>query len=96
MSLKEAYKQKAETELDLAQAKLAEFQAKTKDATAEVRLSYAKQMDNLEHGVNAVQAKLKELGAAGEDAWEHLKDGLESALRSLSTAIQDLANKFKD
>ena len=96
MSLKEAYKQKAEAELALSQAKLAEFKAKAKNSTAEVNLRYAEQMNNLEHGVNAIQAKLKELGAAGEDAWENLKDGLEKALRSLSTALQDIADKFKD
>ncbi|HWR02189.1 MAG TPA: hypothetical protein VN371_10035 [Chlorobaculum sp.] len=96
MSLKEAYKKKAEAELELAQARLVEFQAKTKSFKAETRLKYAEQVEHLEHGVSAAQVKLKELGAAGEDAWEHLKDGVEGALRSLSTGIKDIADKFKD
>ncbi|NTW52544.1 MAG: hypothetical protein HGB22_08150 [Chlorobiaceae bacterium] len=95
MSLKEAYKKKAEAELELAQARLVEFKAKTKSFTAETRLKYAEQVENLEHGVNATQIKIKELGAAGEDAWEHLKDSLESGLRSISTGVSDIADKLK-
>jgi hypothetical protein len=96
MSLRDAYKNKAEAEVELAQARLAEFKAKAKNFSAETRLKYAEQVDNLEHGVETAKAKLKELGEAGEDAWEHLKDGMEHALRSLSTAIRDIADKFKD
>jgi carotenoid cleavage dioxygenase-like enzyme len=96
MSLKQAYKQKAEAELNLAQARLAEFQAKSKKSTAESQIKHAEQMDNLAHGVSAIQAKLKELETAGEEAWEQLKDGLEKALLSLSNAIRDLAEKLKD
>jgi chromosome segregation ATPase len=96
MSLQEAYKQKAEAELNLAQAKLAEFQAKTNKSTAESQIGHAEQMDNLEHSITAMKEKLNELGSAGEDAWEQLKDGLENALLSLSNAIRDLAEKLKD
>jgi hypothetical protein len=96
MSLQEAYKKKAEAEVELAQARLEEFKARTKNFTAETRLKYAEQVDNLEHGVNTAKAKLKELGEAGENAWEHLKDGVEKALRSLSDTIRDIADKFKD
>jgi len=96
MSLQDAYKQKAEAELNLAQAKLAEFQAKTNKSIAESKIGHAEQMDNLEHSITAMKEKLNELGSAGEDAWEQLKDGLENALLSLSNAIRDLAEKLKD
>ena len=96
MSTKEAYKQKIEAELELAQAKLAELKAQAKSSTADARVEYAKQLDHLEQGVEATKAKLKELGEAGEDAWEHLKDGVESAWGTLSAAVRDTAAKFKD
>ncbi len=96
MSLKEAYKKKAEAELELVQARLVELRAKAKNFTAEANLKYAKQLDDFEHTIDSTKAKLKELGEAGEDAWEKLKDGVESALRSSSTALRDIADKIKN
>ena len=96
MNLKEAYKKKAEAELELAQARLVEFRAKVKNLNAEANLNYAKQLDDFEHRIDTARVKLKELGEAGEDAWEKLKDGVESALRSSSKTLQEIADKFKD
>ncbi len=96
MSTKEAYKQKIEAELELAQAKLAEFKAKAKSSAADTRIKYSKQVDELEQKVDATKVKLKELGEASDDAWEQLKVGVESAWDALSTAIRNAAAKFKD
>ena len=96
MNTKEAYKQKIEAELELAQARLAEFKAKAKISTADARIKYAKQIDELEQKIDATKAKLKELGEASEDAWERLKDGVESAWGALRTAVRDTTAKFKD
>jgi uncharacterized protein YhaN len=96
MSTKEAYKQKIEAELELAQAKLAEFRAQAKSSAADARIKNAKQVEELEQKINATKAKLKELGEASDDAWEQLKVGVESAWGALSAAIRNAAAKFKD
>ena len=96
MSTKEAYKQKIEAELELAQAKLDEFKAQAKISTADARIKYAKLVDEIEQRVGATKAKLKELGEASEEAWEQLKDGVESAWGALSVAIRNAAAKFKE
>ena len=95
MSTKEAYQQKIKAELELAQAKLAELKAHAKSATADARIEYAKQVDELEQQVNAAKVKLKELGEASEDAWEQLKEGVESAWGALSTAVRNTVTKLK-
>lgn len=95
MSTKEAYKQKMEAELELAHAKLAQFKAQAKSVAADARIKYAQQVDELEQKVDATKARLKELGQAGDDAWEQLKDGVESAWGALSAAIRDAVAKFK-
>ena len=96
MSTKEAYKQKIEAELELAQAKLAEFKAQAKSSAADTRIKYAKHFDELEQKVDTTRAKLKELGEASDDAWEQLKVGVESAWGALSAAIRNAAAKFKE
>lgn len=96
MSTKEAFKQKIEAELELAQAKLAEFKAQAKSSAADARIKNAKQVDELEQKINATKGKLKELGEASDDAWEQLKVGVESAWSALSIAIRNAAAKFKD
>ncbi|ACF11137.1 conserved hypothetical protein [Chlorobaculum parvum NCIB 8327] len=96
MNTKDAYKQKAEAELEIAHARVAEFKAKAKNFTADTRIKYAKHLDELEHGVETAKARLKELGEAGEDGWEKLKDGVEKAMNGLRKAIHDVAEKFKD
>ncbi len=95
MTTKEAYKQKIAAELGLAQAKLAEFKAEAKNSAADVRIKYNEHTDELEKMVITTKAKLQELDDAGEDAWEHLKAGVESTWNALSTAMHDAATKFK-
>jgi len=96
MNTKDAYKQKIEAELELVQAKLAEFKARVKSSTADARINYAKQVDELEKMADVTKAKLKELGEASEDAWEQLKEGVESAWDILRTAVRDASAKFKE
>ncbi|MGB8719464.1 MAG: hypothetical protein WCD46_09140 [Desulfobacterales bacterium] len=95
MNTKEAYKQKMEAELELAQAKLAEFKAQAKSSAADTQIEHAKQVDELEEKVGDTKAKLHELAEASDDVWEQFKDGVESAWGSLSAAIRNTAAKFK-
>jgi hypothetical protein len=95
MNMKDAYKQKAEAELEIAHAKVDEFKAKAKNFTADTRIKYATHLNELEEGVDTAKAKLKELGEAGEDGWEKLKDGFERTLIVLRNAIHEVAEKFR-
>ena len=96
MSVREEYKKKAEAEVDLAQVRLAEFKDKVKASKSDAHVTYAEQVDHLEKAVEDAKKMLMELGEAGEDVWEKLMDGIESALRSLSATIKDIADKIKN
>lgn len=87
MSTKDAYKQKIEAELELAQAKLAELKAHVKNSTADARIKYAKLSDDLDHQYVLTKAKLKELNEASDEAWEKLKGGVEHAWKELKHSI---------
>ncbi len=95
MSTKDAYKLKIEAEMELAQAKLAEFKAQAKSSEAEAQIKNAQHIEELEKKIGDTKSKLKELGEASDDAWEHLKDGVEGAWNALSAAIRNAANKIK-
>jgi hypothetical protein len=95
LNTKQAYKQKMEAELELAQAKLAEFKAQAKSAAADTQFEHVKQVDELEEKVGDTKAKLHELAAASDDVWGKFKDGVESSWKSLSVAVRNTAAKFK-
>jgi superoxide dismutase, Fe-Mn family len=96
MSKKEEYKKKIEAEVELVQAKLAEWKANAKSSAADVRIKYAKQLDELEQMLDATKAKLRDLGEAGEGAWERVKDGVESTWGALSTAVRGMRQPTAD
>lgn len=67
MSTKQACREKAEAEPEIAHARIAGFRARAKHFTA----------DGLEEQLDAVKGRLEALGEAGEDCREKLKDGVE-------------------
>ena len=95
MGTKEAFKQKVEAEVELAHAKLAELKARAKSSAADARIKYAVHIEELEQKMEATKTRLKELGEAGEDSWDRLKDGVEDAWKALSLSVRDAAAKFK-
>jgi uncharacterized coiled-coil DUF342 family protein len=95
MTKKEAYVQKLAAELDVLQAKVDELNAHLKSSAADVQIKHSKLVDTVEEKFNAAKAKLKELNETGGEAWEHLKEGAESAWEILRTATSEAASKFK-
>lgn len=84
MNTKDAYKQKIESELELVQAELEVLKSKAKNATADMQISYNKEIEAIEKNYSIVQSKLRELSGVGEGAWEHLKTDIENSWDSLS------------
>jgi len=61
----------------------------------DVCVKYNEYVDELQRMVDMMKEKLQELDSAGEDTWEHLKEGIEGAWNSLGTALKDTTDKFK-
>lgn len=95
MSQKQAYQEKMEAQLKEWGAKIDELKAKAEKAEADAKLEYHKRIDGLQAKRNAVEAKLAEVKASGEEAWENLKDGAERAWNELRSAVNEAASKFK-
>lgn len=98
MSTKDAYKQKIEAQLELVQANLEVLKAKAKNATADIQISYSKEIESLENNYAKVQSKLGELGQVSKGAWEHLKKDIENSwdsLRAYAKKTPDNINEIK-
>jgi flagellar biosynthesis chaperone FliJ len=95
MNDKELYQQKMQARLDEWKAEVDKLKAKGSGASADVQLDMNKQIRVLEGRIEDGKAKLSELTEASEDAWESIKEGVESAWGSLRSAATDAAAKFK-
>lgn len=89
MNTQEAYRQKIETELDLAQAKLAAFKTQPRSLTTEDRIQHIRRIEELEQRVVAAKAKLQELAGASDDVWHQMKDAAESTWKALQDEIEE-------
>ena len=95
MSLKNAYREKMEAQLEEHRARLELLKAKAKRAVADGKIMAYEELADAENKFAAAKARLKELGAASEGAWEEMKGGVESAWSSLSDSCKKAAAKFK-
>lgn len=95
MSMKDAYVQKLQAQLDAWNAEIDKLKAKADSEEADAKIKYYEQIDNLRKEQLDAQEKLTELQKAGETAWEDLKAGVESAWDSLENAMKKAASRFK-
>lgn len=92
---KQAFQLKIEAQLKDWDAKLDELKAKAREAKAELRADYGKQIEILSDKRATAQAKLQELRLRTEDAWEDLKGGTERAWDEMRKALDQVTARFK-
>lgn len=95
MSERDAYRRKVEAQVEEYAAKLQALKAKAKHALAEGRIAAHKELDEVEGRLEAARAKLRELGEAGDEAWEKVKSGFESAWGSVTDAWKKVSDRIK-
>ena len=96
MSLRDAYRQKFEGQIDEQKARLELLKAKAKQAAADGKIMTYEEIATAEEKIGALKVKLKELSSASEGAWEMMKEGIESAWFDLSESCKRAAGKFKE
>ena len=94
MSMKQAYVQKLQAQMNDWNAEISKLKAKAEGAEADAQLEYYKQIEELREQQQDAQAKLNELREAGEDAWEDLKAGIDNAWSSPAEAVKTAASRF--
>ena len=95
MSNRDAYVKKMKTKLDEWNADIAKIEAKAEGAEANMKIKYNEKIAALKQQREEATSKLRELQNAGDDAWEDIKTGLESAWDSLGEAVGSVKSRFK-
>jgi chromosome segregation ATPase len=95
MSMKDAYEKKLRAELDEWHAEIEGLRARADKAEADARLKYYEHIEELRVRQEAAREKRDELQASGDDAFEDLKAGVDSARHSLANALRSAASRFR-
>jgi hypothetical protein len=95
MSDKETYKEKMQTQLDEWKVEIGKLKEKAAQAGEQAGATLSEQVKVLEGKIQEGKKKLDELAGATEEAWESVKQGVESLWASVKNSIKETADKLK-
>ncbi|MDA3869751.1 MAG: hypothetical protein PF589_07380 [Gammaproteobacteria bacterium] len=95
MSDTKAYEEKQRAKLAEWRAEIDKLKAKANQASAAMKIEYERRIVDLQEKVVTAEAKLDVLRTASEDAWDDIKQGLESAIHDVGEGFKAAASKFK-
>lgn len=94
MSIKEAYENKLQAQLDLWRAEADKLQAKARGAGADTQIKMNEEAEALRARIDKAQTKLNGLKDSGTEALDDLKGGFEQSWADLGDAVKSAVNRF--
>lgn len=91
---REVYVEKMKAKLDEWNAEIDKLEAKSRQAEADAKKVYQKQIESIKEKRRETRVNLDEMRQAGEGAWQDLKAGVENAAASLGEAIRSAQSRF--
>ncbi|AHE98684.1 sll1863 family stress response protein [Thioalkalivibrio paradoxus] len=95
MSDRDAYLDKLKASIDEWNAELAKFEARAREAEADMRLKYDAQLKEMREQRDAMEERLREMQRAGEDSWRRMRDGMDAAWDDMARAFREAADRFR-
>ncbi len=95
MSKREAYEQKMKARLKELKTEIERLKAKSESVSADAKLEYQKQLDEIKGKYDKANAKFMELQRSGSESWNEMKVGMEKAWEDMNTKVDSLVSKFK-
>jgi len=92
---KDLYQQKKQAQLDGWKAEIDKLKARASGASADIQLELNRHIKELEARIKENKAKLSELARTGEDAWDSVKENVESSWDSMKSRLSEAAAKFR-
>jgi hypothetical protein len=94
MSLRDAYQQKIEAQMEEQKAKMDILKARAKRAMAEGRIIACEEIADADNKLEKMKAQLKEFAHSSGGAMKEIKGGMEKALLDLSDSCKKASTKF--
>jgi lipid II:glycine glycyltransferase (peptidoglycan interpeptide bridge formation enzyme) len=91
---RDEYVQKLKTQLDGWNAEAAKWEARTKAAQDEVKTEYQRQLALFHQRRDEGMKKMREIQAAGSDAWMEMTRGADDAWKRMQDAFNQARSKF--
>ncbi|HEX5336993.1 MAG TPA: hypothetical protein VFW53_00995 [Gallionella sp.] len=95
MELKDAYRQKMETQLKEWRAQIDLLEAKIENSGADMRVKRAQELHELRKKWNAASEKMHELEKSSGEAWEQVKETADKIWEDLKAGVASAHDKFK-
>ncbi len=95
MNEKELYQQKKQAQLDEWRAEIEKFKAMASRASAEGKLELNNQIKKMEGKFEEGKARLAEIAKSGDEAWNSIKEGLDTSWSSLKDSFSEAKSKFE-
>lgn len=95
MKTKNEYIEKLASELKEWSAQIDVLAAKTEKASADVKLKYVEELNDLRAKQHAATEKMKELKEAGGDSWDAVKETADKVWNDLGAGLTSAVSKFK-
>ena len=90
----QAFREQTETRLAEYKKEIDQLQAKAEKLEGDAKAKAEQQLTALRLKRDEVVEKLKDLGSAGEGAWEQIKSGIEAAMEDLGKAYKKAVAEF--
>jgi hypothetical protein len=90
----QAFREQTDSRLAEYQKEIDKLQAKAEKLEGDAKVKAEQQLTALRQKRAEVSEKLKDLSSSGENAWERLKSGIDSAMEDLGNAYKKAAAEF--
>ena len=95
MTTRNEYVEQLKKNLDQWNADISKWEEKARVAQTDMRIEYEMQLEALRKRRDEATAKLKEVQASSEAAWQDLKAGTDAAWTALREAFDKAASHFQ-
>jgi len=95
MTSRDQYLEQFKTRLDEWNAEIDKLEKNARDAQADAKTRYEKQLSELREMRDDAQKRLAEMQAASSEAWDAMAKGAEKAWQAWADAFEDARSKFK-
>jgi Tfp pilus assembly protein PilO len=90
-----SFETRLETEIDKMDARIEELKAKFKKASADAKIKYQQQLNEIEENRDQLKMQLQKLKNSSGEAWQEISNGLEKAANDLKDTVSNVYDKFK-